>query len=134
MFDVQMSLKKTESKRLNEFSELVGMTIVNVLGKKGGDEIHFELDNGDEYRLHHSQYCCESVYVEDVCGEWGDIVGYPILKAEESSNSEDEPAVEYSESYTWTFYHLATIRGSVTIRFFGSSNGYYSERVTFSKA
>ena len=133
MFESQMFLEMTESKRLNEFSELVGTTIHSVLGKEGDDEIVFKFENGDEYHLHHPQDCCESVYVEDVCGEWGDIVGYPILKAEESSNSEDEPAVEYAESYTWTFYHLATIRGSVTIRFFGSSNGYYSERVIFSK-
>lgn len=58
------------------------------------------------------------------------------MMAEEATNSEYPPPTGdgYSpESYTWTFYRLATDRGYVTIRWYGSSNGYYSETATFKR-
>ena len=79
-----------------------------------------------------NQDCCESVDIDDVCGDLGDLVGSPILQAEEVDGGQ-LPAREdgYEVSYTWTFYKFATIKGSVTVRWYGESNGYYSEEVDF---
>lgn len=118
-------------------SELLGKTLTNVEGKVGGDEIIFTVDDGTTYRMFHEQECCESVDVEDICGDLADLIGSPIVQAEESESGErpsNVPEPEWHEdSETWTFYRLATAKGSVVIRWYGVSNGYYSESVEFVK-
>lgn len=103
------------------------------------EELHFVLPNGDYFKFHHYQDCCEDVRIEDICGDLEDLIGSPIILAEkrtmegsDSDSSEWPVGVEkerWLESYTWTFYEIATNKGSVTIRWYGSSNGYYSESV-----
>lgn len=114
------------------FSELKGLTIASIEGaEKGSDEIKIRTTDGREFAMYHSQDCCESVSVEDVVGDVKDLIGYTILEAEEVVNPDDAPKNDYYESYTWTFYKIGTIKGRVTIRWFGGSNGYYGESVSF---
>ena len=120
----------------NKISELVGQTLTEAIGKVGDDEIIFKTLGGKTYKLYHVQDCCESVSVNDICGDMADLIGSPITQAEESTSDTDPEGYqqEYrAESITWTFYRLATAKGQVVIRWLGESNGYYSERVDFAE-
>lgn len=114
------------------FSELKGVTLIRIDGSVGDEEMKFVTNDGQNFLMYHDQDCCENVYVEEIVGDLSDLIGSEILFAEETSNS-DRPPPKYSESWTWTFYKLSTIKGSVTIRWLGESNGYYSESVSFVK-
>lgn len=122
---------------MSEIGELVGKTMIDVYAIDY-EAIFFVDDSGCMYKMYHQQDCCESVFIEDINGDLNDLVGSPILKAEKIDNEEfyeewkKEHAQNY-ESYTWTFYKLATQKGYVTIRWFGESNGYYSEGVDIMK-
>lgn len=101
-----------------------------------GNYLIFEVSDTERYLMDHSQECCESVSIEDICGDLDDLIGTPILQAEESVSPDPPEGTEDFDrsregSQTWTFYKFATIRGSVTIRWYGTSNGYYSEAVNF---
>jgi len=118
---------------LSDFSELNGKVFDSVTSTD--KEVIFKCGSV-EYKLHHFQNCCENVYVEDIVGDLADLVDSEILHAEETSSHENPKTEEYGyvpNSFTWTFYHLRTMKGSVTIRFYGTSNGYYSERVMLTK-
>ncbi len=110
-------------------SALKGRTLAEIKHIGGDEELIFTCDRGDRFRMYHEQDCCEGVRVEEIVGNLGDLIGVPILVAEE--RTEDDPGA--SESGTWTFYELRTIKGSVTIRWYGASNGWYSESVSFEK-
>lgn len=107
---------------------LKGATISRIEGmRRGSDQIMFTTTDGRRFKMHHHQSCCENVELEDVCGDILDLVDYPITVAEERIM---QGPASYQSS-TWTFYELATVRGSVTLRWLGTSNGYYSESVSF---
>lgn len=112
--------------------DMVGEVFVSV-ENKNDEEIVFKTADGVTYTMYHEQDCCESVYVEDICGELDNLVGVPIVSAEESTNSDNPKDSDYDDSFTWTFYHFATEKGYVDIRWYGSSNGYYSESVNIVK-
>lgn len=88
--------------------------------------IYFEQEDGEQFVLTHIQDCSETVEIESIDGDLDDLIGAPLLMAEEVIKVGGEPTLESS---TWTFYRFATVKGYVTVRFLGWSNGYYSEKV-----
>lgn len=120
-----------------EIKDLVGVTFTKVENKTN-EELIFSNNDGC-FVFHHCQDCCESVEIDDICGELDDLVGSPIIIAEERTYEGTEGDLEnwpegvdvpnYVECYTWTFYEFATAKGSVTVKWYGTSNGYYSESV-----
>lgn len=126
-----------------KFSDLVGMTLTSVEGHAGGECIQFTTQDGRKFQQIHYQDCYEDVRVNDIIGDFADLLDTPLLVAEERTSMYEEPSLlervkerfdigdPLPDSYTWTFYELRTVKGSVTIRWYGTSNGYYGEGVDF---
>jgi hypothetical protein len=140
---------------MNDLEGLVFRTVEQV-DCGNGDELHFTTLDGQLYSMFHDQDCCEDVHLDDIVGDLQDLINTPILSARESADSDmvdaqrsimdgedfvmhklstfDEQVTPQSnDSETWTFYLFRTIKGSVTLRWHGSSNGYYSESVAIHK-
>lgn len=112
--------------------ELIGKTIKKIGVSKGNEHMFFIMDNGDEYMMYHPHDCCEDVYLDDVVGNIQNLIGVPIVAAEEVTNN-DNPKPDADNSFTWTFYKFVTRKGFVTLKWYGTSSGYYSEDVEIRK-
>jgi len=117
---------------------LLGRTIKKITPEKiipqETKELTFETEDGFVVKFYHEQDCCESVSIESIDGDLSDLIGTPLLMSEEISNVDDSKNPQHNfgdwgGSHTWTFYKFATIKGYVTVRWLGESNGYYSETV-----
>jgi len=112
-----------------KIEDMVGKVFTSVT--QDGETMVFANET-ETFRFFHYQDCCESVHIDDIVGDLSDLVGEPLLMAEEVSG---EAPVEFNEMdhemVEWTFYKLATRKGYVDVRWMGESNGYYSTSVNF---
>lgn len=110
------------------FQSLKGLTLISVAVEK--NKIVFESECGRRFYMLHEKDCCERVEIESIDGNLDDLLHAPILVADESTNRGNKKSDD-DRTCTWTFYKLATVKGWVDIRWYGTSNGYYSESVDF---
>lgn len=105
---------------------MIGSIFSDVNINNQNDELKFIRHDGSGIKFLHYQDCCESVVIDDIEGDLNDLLGYKILVAEEVSHYSKE-----EDCGTWTFYKFATVKGFVTVKWLGTSNGYYSESVSW---
>jgi len=114
-----------------KMEDMVGKVFTSVT--QDGYEMVFE-NATERFVFFHAQDCCEHVDINDIVGDLQDLVGEPLLIAEEVRG---ETPVDFNEmdheSVTWTFYKFATRKGYVDVRWLGESNGYYSESVSLGR-
>lgn len=124
-------------------NELQGLTLKEVVVDRSEERITFHTTCDQQFRMLHHQDCCESVNIEDIEGDIQDLLNLPLVVAEEVMDAEQQvlallmgkpnKSEDADSSETWTYYRLATAKGWVIIRWFGTSNGYYSESEDFER-
>ena len=118
--------------------DMKGQVFTKVYAKEDSDgdrtELVFENDEF-VFTFFHESDCCEGVYIDDITGDLNDLVGKPLDIVEvvryDDTMPEGMGLEKPDDSFTWTFYKFATIKGWVDVRWLGESNGYYSEEVDF---
>lgn len=125
-----------------QIADLHGLTLSKI-EVRDNYRILFHAACGRVFEMCHNQSCCEEVTIRDVVGDWKDLLGTPILRAEERSGftpiPDDDDDLNWEDLLTrWTaleqgFYELATVRGSLTITWGGQSDSDYSLGVDFAE-
>lgn len=104
---------------------LIGLTLTEAR-QEGRDRMILATADRS-FLFYHSQDCCESVGIEEIAGDLAALTGSPITRADEEIESGEQ---DY-DHFTKTTFRLATAKGAIIVRWLGTSNGYYSESVSF---
>lgn len=130
----------TEEKDLQKAA---GLEIDTITGFHEGSErltIHFT--DHSKLTFYHEQDCCELVALWDLAGDPADVMKTPehpggvVYEITKTTNSSDPPPPSTANfyvddsSFTWTFFRIITNKGTLVLRWLGSSNGCYSEDVS----
>jgi hypothetical protein len=124
---------------MTELSEIAGHTIIAIEISRDEHRLSRDQDKvviqttGGAFQMQHDQSCCESVNLLEVVGDPKDLVDATVLELRCETNKDGPEPENSNGSFLWTFYILKTTKGDLTFRWFGTSNGYYSEEVDFER-
>lgn len=113
-----------------EIKELVGEVLTHV-DVCGDDVIMLTTAAGRQIRIYHDQDCCESVSIESTDGDWVNLYGKVLTEV--SEETEDASNEGHDDSATRTTLKFVVDGATVINRWLGSSNGYYSESISFAE-
>lgn len=124
-------IKLTKEQYQLEILEMIGCKVIDIIivvSERNEDKrAMLIVTENAVYHFEHDQQCCEYVYLEEIIGDINDLIGQTLTMAEvvfewvKSNDNHDDDEVK-----AWTFYKFATVKGYVTMRWVGESNGYYS--------
>lgn len=124
------------------FMELEGKTITKIEGlEKWSYEVTFYCSDGSVFKMYPADDSflygnAIDISIEEITGDIDCLIGSPVLKAEVRRSEKKGGHVKgnrWDDPEVWTFYTLATVKGYVDIRWYGTHNGYYSAEVSFWK-
>lgn len=124
--------KKRRYRQRVDLNSIEGKRIVAI--EEAKEYITFFTECGMVFSIYHEEECCETVYLADVCGHIPDLIDQKISIEEVSSDIDQVNELDTGERRAeeqWTFYKINSLKCSVTLRFYGKSNGYYGMRVEF---
>lgn len=134
--------KKCGVKQKNSnFIDLEGKTITKIEGLETGSyDVTFYCSDGSVYKMYPDDdtflYGNDiDIVIEEISGDVDCLIGNEIKRAEVRRSEKRGNKTGYMDSdpEVWTFYTLATVKGYVDIRWYGTHNGYYSAEVSFWK-
>jgi hypothetical protein len=124
------------------FIDLEGKTLTKIEGLRVGSyEVIFHCSDGSVYKMYPDDDSflygnAIDISIDDICGDVDCLIGNKIVKAEVRRSENRGGHIRdniWADPEVWTFYTLATVKGYVDIKWYGTHNGYYSAEVSFWK-
>lgn len=91
------------------------------------EEMKITCEDNSVFTFYHEQDCCEHVYIADTVGEPMSLKGWKLLLVDMEATRES--SCDGDESKTTTVVKFVTDENTVSVKWIGESNGYYSESV-----
>lgn len=126
----------------SDFINLEGKTITKIEGlERGSFDVTFYCSDGSVYHMYPDDDSflygnAIDISIDDICGDVDCLISNKIVKAEVRRSEKRGGYIRdniWADPEVWTFYTLATVKGYVDIRWYGTHNGYYSAEVSFWK-